>query len=80
MRDQLADRYMRDTAATNGIYVIAWPDLDSWTDTTDRRRAAFASLDRAAVEAELAFQASELAHQGARVRVVHLDIAYRRPK
>jgi hypothetical protein len=80
MRDQLADRYMRDTAATSGIYIVAWPDLDSWTDTPDNRRAAFASLDRSAVEAELASQAFGLAQQGPRVRVVHLDIAYRRAK
>ncbi len=80
MRDQLADRYMRDTAATSGVYVVAWPDLDSWSDRTDNRRAALTSLDRAAVETELAYRASGLAEQGPRVSVVHLDIAYRRAK
>jgi hypothetical protein len=79
MRDQLVGRYMRDTATNDGIFVVTWPDLESWTDFTDKRRAALASLDREAVDAELAEQASGLAQQGARVRVVHLDIAYRRP-
>ncbi len=79
MRDQLVERYMRDTAASDGIYVVAWPDLESWTDVTDTRRLALASLDRQAVQAELAAQASGLAQDGARVRVVHLGIAYRRP-
>lgn len=79
MRDQLVERYMRDTAASDGIYVVAWPDLESWTDVTDTRRPVLASLEREVVEAELAAQAAELARDGARVRVVHLDIAYRRP-
>lgn len=79
MRDQLVERYMRDTAASDGIYVVAWPDLESWTDVTDTRRPVLASLERKVVEAELAAQAAELARDGARVRVVHLDIAYRRP-
>ena len=79
MRSQLVERYMRDTPATDGIYVVVWPDLKSWTDGNDSRRSVLASLDRQAVEAELAAQASGLAEDGARVRVVHLDIAYRRP-
>ena len=62
-----------------GIYVVAWPDLGSWTDGTDRRRTTLASLDRAAIEAELARQASDLDQRGSTVHVVHLDIAYRRP-
>lgn len=80
MRDQLAARYMRDIRTADGVYVVVWPDLDSWTNTTDKRRAKFVAVDRAAVEKELASQASELKQQGALVTVVHLDIAYRRPK
>jgi hypothetical protein len=79
MRSQLVERYMRDTPATDGIYVVVWPDLKSWTDGNDSRRSVLASLDRQAVEAELTAQASGLAEDGARVHVVHLDIAYRRP-
>jgi len=44
MSDQLVDRYMSDTAATDGIYVVAWPDLQSWTAISDDRRAMVASL------------------------------------
>ncbi len=79
MRDQLVERYMRDAASTDGIYVVAWPDLESWTDGNDHRRSVLASLDRQAVEAELAAQELGLAQEGARVRVVHLGIEYRRP-
>jgi hypothetical protein len=80
MRHQLVERYMRDTAANDGIYVVAWPDLESWTDATDTtRRSVQESLDRQAVEAELSAQASALAQEGARVHVVLLDISYRRP-
>lgn len=79
MRDQLVERYMRDTAADDGMYVVAWPDLESWTDVADTRRPVLASLDRPAIEAELDAQASAMAQGGARVRVVHLRIDYRRP-
>lgn len=79
MRDQLVERYMSDTAASDGIYVVAWPDMESWTDDTDKRRRVLESLDRQAVEAELAAQASALAQHGARVHIVHLGIDYRRP-
>ena len=80
MQTQLVDRYMRDTASTRGIYIVAWHDLSSWTDTTDNRRTKLASVDRAAIEAALATQAAEVAQQGAQVQVVHLDVSYRRPE
>lgn len=79
MSDQLLDRYMRDVGATDGIYVVVWPDLASWTDVADDRGKVLASLDREAIEAQLAEQAADLARQHAAVRVVHLEIAYRRP-
>jgi hypothetical protein len=70
---------MRDTAATDAMYVVAWPNLDSWRHFTDGRRPALASLDREAVTAELSAQASALAQDRVRVRVVHLAIDYHRP-
>lgn len=79
MRDQLVERYMRDTAANDAIYLVAWPDLGSWTDHADPRRRVLARLDRQAVEAALAAQAAALAQDGMRVRVVHLGVAYSRP-
>jgi hypothetical protein len=62
------------------VYIVAWPDLTSWTDIADNRRTRFASLNRAAIEAELAAQEADIAQQGAHVQVVHLDVAYRRPE
>ena len=79
MREQLHDRYMHDAAATHGVYIVAWPDLKSWSDTSDQRRRMFASLDRPSIEAELASQVTDLAEHGAHVTVVHVDVAYRRP-
>jgi hypothetical protein len=80
MHAQLLDRYMRDPASTRGVYIVAWPDLPSWTDMADNRRTRFASLARAAIEAELVAQAADVAQHGSYVQVVHLDVAYRRPE
>ncbi|WP_157488794.1 hypothetical protein [Pseudofrankia sp. DC12] len=80
IRDQLVERYMCDTASDDGMYVVAWPDLEGWTDLADSRRSALASLNRDAVEAELAAQVSALAQDGTRVRVVHLGIDYHRQR
>lgn len=79
MRDQLVERYMRDTRAKCGIYLVAWPDLSSWSDKTDHRRPRVAALNRAHTEDVLANQAAEAARHGRHVRVIHLDVAYRRP-
>lgn len=79
MREQLVDRYMHDVAASDGIYLVAWPDLASWRDTLDQRRRTLALLDRETVESQLAAQASALALEGARVHVVHLNVDYLRP-
>ena len=79
MRDQLVERYMRDTSTDQGMYVVIWPDLKAWTDTTDKRRQVLASLERQVIEAELAAQAVALAIEGPQVHVVHLAIDYLRP-
>lgn len=79
MRDQLVERYMRDTSTKQGMYVVIWPDLKAWTDTTDKRRQVLASLDRQVIEADLAAQALALAIEGPQVHVVHLAIDYLRP-
>lgn len=79
MRDQLVERYMRDTSANHGMYVVIWPDLKTWTDATDKRRQVLASLDRQAIESELAAQATALATERLQVHLVHLSIDYLRP-
>lgn len=79
LEDQLVDRYMRDTSAGHGIYLVVWPDLAGWKDESDVRRRMIASRDRSAVESRLAEQASAMRLAGWSVEVVHLDIAYRRP-
>lgn len=79
IRDQLVNRYMRDTAATHGTYIVAWPDLKSWKDKTDNRRNKVAKVDRETIEADLARLAASFAEGGVTVSVVHLDISYSRP-
>lgn len=80
MKDQLVERYMLDLRASCGIYLVAWPGIASWTDAGDARRKRFEALNRSDVEADLADQAATMAHRGYTVRVIHLDVAYRRPE
>ncbi|GJM36843.1 MAG: hypothetical protein DHS20C19_02100 [Acidimicrobiales bacterium] len=76
---QLVDQYMHDVSATHGLYVVAWPNLDSWEDASDRRRARVQKLDRPEVAAQLQTQAAALTARGANVVIVHLDLSYGRP-
>ena len=78
IRSQLADRYMRDIGARHGVYIVGWPDLDSWTQASTSRNR-FARIKRQSIEAELDRLAIELRKEGRHVRVVHLDITYGRP-
>jgi hypothetical protein len=79
LEDQLVGRYMRDTSAEHGIFLVVWPDLAAWKDEADDRRRTIASLDRSDVESRLADQASSMRTAGRDVEVVHLDIDYLRP-
>lgn len=76
---QLFSRYMRDLGVQDGVYLVGWPDLQSWTDSTDHRYRALAAIDRSKTEEELARQAEALASVGTHVRIVHLDLSYIRP-
>ena len=78
LRAQLVDRYMRDIGTPHGIYLVAWPDLESWTPAdAERRRVAtrYASTTRE----DLTQQAEALINDDTYVTVVHLDIARTRP-
>lgn len=79
LEDQLVGRYMRDTSAEHGIFLVVWPDLAAWKDEADDRRRTIASLDRSDVESRLADQAAAMRTAGRNVEVVHLDIGYLRP-
>ncbi|MGF0118272.1 hypothetical protein ACQFYA_18415 [Promicromonospora sp. Marseille-Q5078] len=79
MDAQLVERYMHDVGASDGFYIIAWPDVASWTDTTDARRRSLARLDREEVERQLLVQKSRNLLDGRRVHIVHLRIDYLRP-
>ena len=78
MSSQLVERYMYGVGSSRGIYLVAWPDLGSWRDTGDGRRRRLVEINRAENEAQLAEQAASLASEGVFVRIVHLDISYRR--
>lgn len=78
--NQLIGRYMRDFQPAEGIYLVLWPDVDSWSSTQgneDRRRLM--NLNREETEAVLEQQAERGSAEGSQVRVKHLDISYRRP-
>jgi hypothetical protein len=77
--DQLVGRYMRDFQPAEGIYLVLWPDVDSWSSTQgseDRRRLM--NLNREETEVVLDQQAEGETAEGDRVQVKHLDIPYRR--
>jgi hypothetical protein len=75
---QLVDRYMNDIGTTHGIYLVAWPDLESWESAPADKRRVAARYDSTTRE-DLAEQATDLAADGTYVSVVHLDIARTRP-
>ncbi len=75
---QLADRYMRDLGVSAGVYVVLWPDLDSWADGADGRKQSKWLQDRTAAEMRLTEIADHTATLGAHIKVVNLDMSYRR--
>ncbi|MGW6172132.1 hypothetical protein ACWF5H_01445 [Arthrobacter sp. NPDC055138] len=79
INDQLVKHYLQDIRPAYGLYIVLWPDHDSWANdvsATERRRLA--NLDRQEVETLLSQQAEEASLAGDPVEVVHLDIPYRR--
>ncbi len=75
---QLVNRYMRDIGTPHGIYLVAWPDVESWGPAgADKRRVA--TRQGSTTREDLERQAANLAGNGAQVAVVHLDIALARP-
>ncbi|MFC9773402.1 MULTISPECIES: hypothetical protein [unclassified Pseudarthrobacter] len=77
--EQLVGRYLKDYPSANGVYIVLWPDVGSWSAKDGREdRTRMARLDRLAIELDLSEQADEAARSGYPVQVVHLDIPYRR--
>lgn len=79
LEEQLVARYMRDLGARTGVFVVLWPDLESWTDATDARRKSTCLARRAEIEEGLVEQAARAAAAGSTVQVLNLDMSYRRP-
>lgn len=75
--EQLVQQYMGDIGSRYGLYVVVWPDTETW-DSEDPNRATVAALDRPAVRDALEAHAAALAAGGRIVNVAHLDMAYRR--
>ena len=81
MRSQLAERYMLDTGARWGLYIVLWFDVRWWAadqGTMDRNRVK--RLDRTSVLRDLRQQAAELGNDGYNIKVVMLDMSYERPE
>ncbi|MFI5779592.1 NACHT domain-containing protein [Nocardia sp. NPDC051570] len=78
LKEQLADRYMRDMHTRLGVYIVLWFDKDSWS-TKDNRRRNVINLDLGDLRNELEKQARALDSRGNNIRVVILDASYGRP-
>jgi hypothetical protein len=77
---QLTGRYLTDLKPAVGIYLVLWPDVDSWAEGQGQQdRNRLRALDRATVQEELSRQATAAVAQGYQIKVEHLDISYRRP-
>jgi hypothetical protein len=57
---QLAERYLKEVGGTAGLYVVFWPDVELWTDTSDHRLAAARRQAKTDVSAALGKQADEI--------------------
>lgn len=79
IRNQLAERYMQDFCTDDGIYLVVWPDVDSW-QVDERRRNQVASRPLVRTLAKLERRAAEEQQRsGRRIDVVAMDIAWARP-
>jgi hypothetical protein len=78
IRDQLGHRYMVDLSIARGIYLVVWPDLESWSGD-DRDRRVVAERPKRRTHDELNRRASELEAEGLHVVVVPLDMTFGRP-
>lgn len=74
---QLVDEYMNDIGQ-HGIYLVLWPDLESWSGEDPRRQRA-TRLDRDLVTRQLEAAARTYEDHGLDVRVVRLDLDYVQP-
>ena len=77
LEGQLLDRYMADLATPIGIYLVAWPNLASWT-SDDQRRRRLGRLNVDDVHRELEQQATNAQLRRKKVVVIHVDISYLR--
>jgi hypothetical protein len=79
IQDQLVGRYMLDIGTAHGLYIVLWPDPESWaTDEGKTDRQRLANLDPESIRSKLDDQAQAAAQNGLRVDVVHLDMSYKR--
>ena len=69
---------MNDIGTAHGVYLVAWPDLESW-EPADAERRRVAARYNSTTRGDLAQQAAALAVDSTFVSVVHLDMARTRP-
>jgi len=70
MKDQLVDRYMRDTPCEHGMYVVGWFYCEAWTDET---RKTACRVTKEELEEALSRQAAELSVDGRMLEAFVLD-------
>jgi len=79
MRDQLAERYLKNSGCRNGIYVVGWYRCGAW-DPKDSRARAHRTWTWEAADQELSEQAKYLSQGGRTICAVLLDVRLRAVK
>lgn len=76
MATQLADRYIPQTGATHGVYVVAWMGTPNVNDLRKNHRPKWTSIDEARIELNAQTNALAASH-GVAIRSIVVDCSLR---
>jgi len=76
MKEQLADRYLVESACRHAIYLVGWFLCDAWNDG-DYRKKDTPKWTLQEANARLREQAAELSQEGSLIRAFNLDTTLR---
>jgi hypothetical protein len=74
METQLRDRYLKDSACKNGIYLVGWFSCEAWSDEDTRKRQC-PKLSFSEAQNEFGQQAAGLSKDGYLIRAYVLDLS-----
>lgn len=75
MGAQLRDRYLKDNACKNGIYLVGWFSCDAWNKEDDLRKGRCPKMTLEVVREEFKRQAAELSKDGYLIQSCALDLS-----